>query len=125
MMDTDNTDRTARAADREVRRDVAETAAAVDEVSRDARRGAARVLDAASDGAKKLSKQVKPGVGSKVSAVLNDTARATRRSAAKAEPIAEDVRGAALQFVRDHPWGTVAVAAVGGALLTALLRSRR
>ncbi|MEP6484485.1 MAG: DUF883 C-terminal domain-containing protein [Rudaea sp.] len=124
-MDNDNSDRLARAADREVQRDIAETAAAVDEVSRDVRRGAAKVLDAASDGAKKLSRKVKPGVGAKVSAAIDDTARAARRSAAKAEPIAEDARGATLQFVRDHPWGTLAIAAVGGALLTALLRSRR
>ncbi len=85
------------------------TAADAETLARDVQRGASRVLDAAGKGAKRLSREVKPSVRSTVK-------DAVRRG---------DPENAVAELVREYPWTSLAIVALGGALLArALFRLR-
>jgi hypothetical protein len=76
--------------------------------ARDVQRGASRVLDAAGKGAKRLSREVKPSVRRNVKDALR-----------------EDPENALAGLIREYPWTSLAVVAVGSALLVkALFRLR-
>lgn len=78
-------------------------------LARDVQRGASRVLDAAGKGAKRVSREIKPGLRGNVKDALR-----------KADP--EDSLAG---LVRDYPWTSLAVVAIGSALLVrALFRLR-
>lgn len=77
--------------------------------ARDVQRGASRVLDAAGKGAKRLSREVKP------------SARGTLKDAVRSG----DPENAVAELVREYPWTSLAIVALGGALLArALFRLR-
>jgi hypothetical protein len=77
--------------------------------ARDVQRGASRVLDAAGKGAKRLSREVKPSVRGSVKDALRS----------------KDPENALAGLIRDYPWTSLAVVAVGSALLVkALFRLR-
>ncbi len=71
----------------------------------DVQRGAARVLDAAGKGAKRVSREIKPGVRGRVKDALTSA----------------DPETALAGIIRDYPWTSLAVVAVGSALLARTL----
>jgi len=78
-------------------------------LARDVQRGASRVLDATAKGARRASREIKPGVRGNV----KDALRSRHPENALAE------------LVREYPWTSLAVVAVGSALLVrALFRLR-
>ena len=93
------TDKTTRDADASAD----ELAADAREFGRDVQRGTARVLNAASRGAKNLSKAVQPPVSD----------------------VADEANLTVMSFIRENPWTAIGVATLGGALLAALLLRAR
>ncbi|HEX4479858.1 MAG TPA: hypothetical protein VH082_03555 [Rudaea sp.] len=73
--------------------------------ARDVQRGASRVLDAAGKGAKRASREIKPGVGKSVKDALRSG----------------DPETALAGLIRDYPWTSLAVVAIGSALLARTL----
>jgi hypothetical protein len=77
--------------------------------ARDVQRGASRVLDAAGKGAKRVSREIKPSVRGRVKDALRS----------------DNPENALAELVREYPWTSLAVVALGSALLVkGLLRLR-
>ena len=78
-------------------------------VARDVQRGASRVLDAAAKGARRVSREIKPSFRGSVKDALRS----------------RDPENAVAELIREYPWTSLAVVAVGSALLVrALFRLR-
>jgi len=78
-------------------------------LARDVQRGASRVLDATAKGARKVSREIKPSVRGSVKDALRSG----------------DPENALAGLIRDYPWTSLAVVAIGSALLVkALFRLR-
>jgi ElaB/YqjD/DUF883 family membrane-anchored ribosome-binding protein len=74
-------------------------------LARDVQRGASRVLDATAKGARRASREVKPSV------------RGTVKDALRSR----DPENALGELIREYPWTSLAVVAVGSALLVRTL----
>ena len=77
-------------------------------LARDVQRGASRVLDATAKGARRASREIKPSVRGSVKDALRS----------------RDPENALAGLIRDYPWTSLAVVAVGSALLAKVLLRR-
>ncbi len=74
-------------------------------LARDVQRGASRVLDATAKGARRASREIKP----------------TFRGSVKDALRSRDPENAVADLIREYPWTSLAVVAVGSALLVRTL----
>ncbi len=100
----------------------AEVAATAHVAARDVRKGAAKVLDAASDVAAELRDEVNPGLGSRVSSAARSAADMARVTTERAVDVADTIQDATEDFVRERPWTSLAMAALGGALIATVVQ---